>query len=169
MTLWSTRKPPWLICLLALGPFAAFAPAPAHAVGSASCTLSVTSLAFGQYVPSRSSPSDFTATINLVCFASGTTPVPILGTIALIGSPGSFARELTDGGHRLRYQLFLDPARTIPWGDGSGDTRTKSISGVVGLTSPLRETLTVYGRILARQADAAVGNYTDQITAILNY
>jgi len=169
VTLRSTRKPPWLIGLLALGPFTALAPAPAHAVGSASCTLSATSLAFGQYVPSRSSPSDFTATINLVCTASGTTPVPIVGTIALIGARGSSARELTDGSHRLRYQLFLDPARTIPWGDGSGDTRTKSISSVVGLTTPLRETLTVYGRILARQADAAVANYADQITAVLNY
>lgn len=169
MRLGSTTRPLWLICVLALGPFAALAPAPAHAVGSASCTLSATSLAFGQYVPSRSSPSDFTATINLVCTASGTTPVPILGTIALIGSHGSSARQLTDGPYRLRYQLFLDPARTIPWGDGSGDTRTKSISSVVGLTTPFRETLTLYGRILARQADAAVGNYTDQITAVLNY
>jgi len=43
------------------------------------------------------------------------------------------------------------------------------LPGVVGPTTPFRETLTVYGRILARQSGAVVGNYTARITAVLNY
>jgi spore coat protein U-like protein len=38
-----------------------------------------------------------------------------------------------------------------------------------GLTSPFRQVLTVYGRILARQTGTQVGDYTDQITVVLNY
>lgn len=153
----------WAGCLIALGP------APAHARGGLGCRISTTALAFGQYVPSRNGASDFTATVEVTCTASGTTSVPIVGSISLTGRGGNARRELSDGQHRLRYQLFLDPARTILWGDGSGGTRTKSITGVAGGATPFRETVVVYGRILARQSDAAVGNYTDQIIAVLNY
>jgi spore coat protein U-like protein len=44
-----------------------------------------------------------------------------------------------------------------------------SFSGVVGPNSVFRQPITVYGRILARQTDAAVGHYADVITAVLNY
>lgn len=159
----------WLTCLMALGACLALPPQPAHAGGGANCALSTTSLAFGQYVPSRSSPSDFTATISMTCTASGAAPVPVLGVISLTGSGGAFGSELADGPNRLRYQLFLDPARTVLWGDGGGASHTQTVSGVVGAATPFRATLTVYGRVLARQSDAAVGAYADQITAVLNY
>lgn len=143
--------------------------APAQAAGSASCTLATTPLAFGRYVPSRNSPSDFTSTITVTCIAAGTAPVSLLGTIALLNSGGSSGRVLRDGADRLRYQLFLDPGRTIPWGDGSGDSQTKSVSGTVDPNAPFRATLTIYGRVLARQSSTAVGQYADQIIAILQY
>ena len=66
----------------------------------------------------------------------------------------------------MRYQLFADPARTIPWGEGSG---AKTVSGVVGPAAPLHARFTIYGRILARQPQARVGNYADRVTAVLNY
>ncbi len=154
---------------IALGLLAASAAATANAAGSARCTLSATPLIFGQYVPSRNLPSDFTATLQLTCVASGTATANVEGTIGLIGPGGSSIRHLADGGRRLRYQLFADPARTIPWGDGAGDTQTKSVSGTVGPAAPMRHTFTIYGRILARQSDAAVGNYSDRITAVLDY
>ncbi|MDB5698831.1 MAG: spore coat protein, partial [Alphaproteobacteria bacterium] len=137
------------------------------AAGSASCAISSTSLAFGQYVPSHSKPSDFTATLTLVCTASANAPV--VGTIALLGMNGASGRALSDGSHRLRYQLFLDAGRTIMWGDGTGDSRTESISETVGRSATLRRNFTIYGRILARQSDVIVGNYVDGITAVLDY
>lgn len=112
-------------------------------------------------------PSDFTATLNLACAATGPGSASVEGTISLIGSGG--ARELSDGPHRLRYQLFADPARTVAWGDGSGDGRAKAVSGLVGPTTPLRASFTIYGRIFAGSPNAAVGNYADQITVVLNY
>lgn len=161
-----TRSRSWgfgVGCLLAIEP------APAQAGGNVSCSISTTALAFGQYVPSRDEASDFTATAQVTCTASGEAPAPVSVSIALIGRGANGRRELTDGANRLSYQLFLDPARTIPWGDGSGESRTQSISGVAGGATPFRATVIIYGRILARQAGASVGRYADQITAVLNY
>ena len=159
-----TRWQAWgLGCLVAL------APAPAQARGNVSCTITSTALAFGQYVPSRNGASDFTATIKVTCTASGEASAPVEGSISLIGRGASGRRELVDGANRISYQLFLDPARTILWGDGSGESRTQSVSGVAGGAAPFRATLTVYGRILARQAGISVGSYADQITAVLTY
>jgi spore coat protein U-like protein len=159
----------WPGVLMALMFVAALAPMPAYAGGGAGCSLSATPLAFGKYLPSSGSPSDFTASITVTCTASGAAPVPIHGTISLLGASGPAGRQLTDGGRRLRYQLYLDPARTIAWESGSGGDRTASVSGVVSPNTPFRQTLTVYGRILARQSEARVGNYADPLTVVLNY
>lgn len=132
--------------------------------GGASCVITTTSLAFGRYVPSRNTPVDFTATLTLTCVATGDGSASVDGTISLIGSPRG--PELTDGPHRLRYQLFADPARTDPWTDGAGAQR---VSGLVGPVHPLRASFTIYGRILARQPNAQVGNYADHITVVLKY
>jgi spore coat protein U-like protein len=163
------NKPNWPGSLLALMVLAALAAGPARASGGANCSVSATPLAFGKYVPTSTSPADFTATISVTCTTSGPTPAAIRGTIALAGGTGPSVRQLTDGVHRLRYQLYLDPTRSVLWGDGNGGSSTASLSGIVAPTTPFRQVLTVYGRILARQSGAPVGLYADQITAVLNY
>jgi spore coat protein U domain-containing protein, fimbrial subunit CupE1/2/3/6 len=155
--------------LAALMALAVLAPWPARAAGGATCSVSTTPLVFGKYVPSATSPSDFTATITLTCAASGTTPVPIHATIALTSAGGASARRLTAGARQLRYQLYLDPAKTVLWGDGSSGNDVATVSGVVDRTTPFRQAFTVYGRILARQSSTLVGNYGDQITVVLHY
>ncbi len=155
-----------VLVLLGLAPLAS---APARAAGGATCNLTTTPLAFGNYVPASSTPSDFTATISLTCTASSATPVPVQGTIALASSGGPSGRRLADGARRLRYQLYLDPARTVLWGDHSGGSDAAAFSGVAGASAPYRQELPVYGRILARQSGTSVGHYSDQITVILNY
>jgi len=147
---------------------AALSPTPAKAGGGASCNLSATPLVFGKYLPSSNAPTDFTATISLTCTASGTTPAPIHGSITLNGTGGPFGRQLASDAHRIRYQLYLDLGRTVPWGDGGGSDAV-AISGAVGPNTPFRRVVTLYGRILARQPGILVGNYADQITVILNY
>jgi spore coat protein U-like protein len=143
-------------------------PRSAQAVGGASCMLSATPLAFGRYVPFSGVPTDFSATLTVTCTAPGAAAVPVRGTIALAGGTGGpFARRLTSGRYGLRYQLFSDPGRTVPWGDSTAGT--VSVTGVVGPRTVFRQTLTVYGRILARQSGARVGLYTDQVMAQLNY
>ena len=148
-------------CLVALVLAASSAPASA---GGASCVIATTPLAFGRYVPSRNAPADFTATLSLVCTATGDASASIAGAISLLGS--SSERQLSDGPRRLRYRLYSDPARTVAWTDGSG---ARTVSGVVSPAMPLRVHLTVYGRIFAGQRTAQVGHYSDHITAIFTY
>ncbi len=169
MILQSQTQARWLVALVASILLVEFVPTPARAAGGANCAILVTPLVFGRYVPFSNSASDFTATITLHCSSSGTAAVPINGTIALIGSGGRSGRKLTSGTHQLRYQLYRDPGRTALWGDGGGAGGAAPVSGVVNATVPFQQTLTIYGRILARQSGAFVGSYSDQITAILNY
>jgi spore coat protein U-like protein len=139
------------------------------AAGGASCSLTATPLVFGNYVPFSSRPADFTATVTVTCTTSGAAPVPLQASIAVIGKGGPSGRRLSNGVYALRYQLYLDPARTMPLGDGSGGGDVISMSSVVSYNAPFRRAFAVYGRILARQSGATVGHYVDRITAILTY
>jgi spore coat protein U-like protein len=65
------------------------------------------------------------------------------------------------------YQLYLNPARTEPWGNDAG--ATMSFSGIVSPNSMFRESFTVYGRLLAGQSHARTGNYGDQVMVVLDY
>jgi spore coat protein U domain-containing protein, fimbrial subunit CupE1/2/3/6 len=148
---------------------AVLAPRQSVAAGGASCSLAATPLVFGNYESFSSQPADFTATVTVTCTTSGPAPVPLQASIGVIGRGGPFHRRLTDGVHALRYQLFLDPARTTPLGDGRGGGEVVSMSGAVSANAPFRQDFVLYGRILARQSAATIGHYVDRITAILTY
>jgi spore coat protein U-like protein len=141
----------------------------ARSNGSVTCALAITPLQFGEYVPFLGAPSDFSATITVTCATSGMAAEPWDGTIALIGAGRPGGLQLRQGSHPLDYRLYLDPARTLPWGDGSGEGAALPVSGMVGPTTPYRHTIVVYGRIPALQTSATVGRYSDQITALLDY
>jgi spore coat protein U-like protein len=146
------------------------APAGSALANSAvSCSLAATPLAFGQYVPFSNLPDDFTATITVTCTATGAATVPLQGSMSLIGAMGSSGRQLSNGRATLRYHTYLNPARTMYWGDGTGRGGTQAVTGIVGPGIPFRQSYTVYGRILARQSAVRVGTYADQITVMLNY
>ena len=161
-------KPVRRTWLRVLGLSLALAAGPGQASAAAICAVSSTSLTFGQYVPYEDMPTDSTATITVTCTSSNVVPVVINGSISLTGPGAPSDRELVDGANRLRYQLFLDPSRTMIWGDGSnGDAR--SVIGIASIAGPFEATVTVYARIPARQPGTMVGNYTGQITVVLNY
>jgi spore coat protein U-like protein len=154
-----------LVVVTFIGALAAW---PAHASGS-SCSLAATSLVFNEYVPFDSSPTDVTATITVNCTATGSTTVPLTGSISLSSTSSSYSRQLSDGSYVLRYHTYQNAGRTMFWGNGSGLGGTVAVSGMVGPSTPFQQTYTVYGRIPARQSGATVGSYTDQITVALNY
>lgn len=137
--------------------------------GSVTCSLATTPLLFGEYVPYLGVPSDFTATITVTCTTSGVATEHWDGTIVLTGTGRPASRQLKQGSHPLEYRLYLDPARTLAWGDRSGEGTVFPVSGVVGPTVPYRQIIVVYGRIPALQTSATVGRYADQITAVLHY
>ncbi|MEO8454787.1 MAG: spore coat U domain-containing protein [Sphingomicrobium sp.] len=157
------------IALSALPMLSAPTAASAHSNGSVNCALATTPLQFGEYAPFLGAPSDFTATITVICTTAAIAAEPWDGTIALIGAGRPGARQLRQGPHPLDYRLYLDPARTQPWGDGSGEGALLPVSGTVGPATPYRRVIVVYGRIPALQTSATVGRYTDQITALLDY
>lgn len=141
----------------------------ARSSGSVTCGVTVTPLHFGEYVPFLGAPTDFTATLTVTCTTTGTAAEPWNGTIALIGAGRQGSRQLQQGSHPLDYKLYLDPARTMAWGDGGSKGAVLPVSGTVGPTTPYRETIVVYGRIQALQTSATVGQYSDQITVLMDY
>jgi spore coat protein U-like protein len=134
------------------------AASPASATPPPSCSVAASGLNFGVYT-ATSGPVAFTGEIHVQCS----------------GGPGTFTVALTAGssgnatmrqmraadGRVVRYQLYLDPARTRPWGDGAN-------GGIAGPFSSSAMTLTVYGLLFSGQHVPAA-RVTDTVQAILSY
>ncbi len=135
---------------------------PVTATVIASCTVTATALAFGNYNGISGSMLDASATITPTC-TSGTSYAVALD--AGLGSGATMTtRKLTgyDGGE-LEYGIFTDISRSTVWGDGTGGTSMLSVTGT-GIAQPA----TMYGRIPAGQT-SAVGAYSDTVTVTLTY
>lgn len=124
----------------------------------AQCSVwSVTGVAFGGYDVFNPDPVDSTGRIQLVCWP----PQRIQVTLSRGSAPTYSPRRMTSGGETLAYNLFRDAARSVIWGDGSGGTQFYQGNGWIF-------SLTIYGRVTPAQ-NAAVGSYTDQIVAVINF
>jgi spore coat protein U-like protein len=132
----------------------------AASAAHADCTVSVGALAFGSYDVFAGSPTDSTATITYTCSVPATTPTLSIGT----GVAASFSpRKIKSGSNALSYNLYVDAARTMVWGDGTAGTSTVACSMGTGLTA------TVYARIFAGQTSAPVGSYADTVAVTINF
>lgn len=131
------------------------------------CTVStVTVMNFGAYDPFSSTPRDSTAQVTVGCLSLLSTQ-----TISIQLSKGSSntyaARTMQQGGYALQYNIYLDSNRTVIFGDGTGG------SSVDGPYAPSilvlgSYTLTLYGRIFARQ-NVPAGIYNDTLTVTVNF
>ncbi|MEO7736381.1 MAG: spore coat U domain-containing protein [Kofleriaceae bacterium] len=126
------------------------------------CSLSsVVGVSFGTYNVFDSAPVSSAGSLTYVC-----TGVQASDRVTIELSDASDApapRTLRAGAHTLRYQLFLDAARTILWGTGAGGTST------YGPVAPLEATPTlvpIYGLLPAHQ-DAPAGSYHDTVVVTL--
>jgi spore coat protein U-like protein len=130
--------------------------------GGNSCTISATPLMFGAYNVFDVSP---TVSTGAVLFRCG----PAVGAISIglgPGQAGSYAaRTLVDGVEALTYNLYLDAARTIVWGDGSGGSQMY-LSNNPPKSADVQ--LTVYGKIDSFQ-DVSAGSYADTVTVTVNF
>ncbi|MEH2244839.1 Csu type fimbrial protein [Nostoc sp.] len=124
------------------------------------CNVTISSVNFGSYDVFDGSNETSTGSIFYNC--SSATPVPTSITIDLSQGNGlSYTpRKLTFGSNYLNYNLYLDAAGSQIWGDGTNSDHY--------ISSTLTDTVTIYGIIPARQ-NAKVGNYTDSITATVNF
>jgi spore coat protein U-like protein len=125
----------------------------------ATCTISVTTLAFGAYMGTTDTTA--TATINFIC-SSGTNWN--IGFDAGLGTGATVTARAMAGSNSavLNYGIFQDPAHTVNWGNTPG---VDTMSGTALGSNALR---TAYGQIPAGQF-VAPGAYADTITATITF
>lgn len=165
MTRLGSRRAVSMAMLLA----AALVPAASHAAST--CNFSVSPVAFGTYSPVLATPDDSAGTVTITCT---NRPPPGFVDISYVvrlgrGQAGSFAtRQMAAGTSLLGYNLFVDAARTIVWGDGTAGTAVAATSFRLAGNKTESISHTIYGRIPARQA-AQVGSYSDTIVVTLEF
>lgn len=111
-------------------------------------------MAFGGYDLFSAFPLDSMGQLTVVCDAP--TPVRISMGSGTLGRLNP--RVMVQRGAELRYDLFLDAAHTIVWGDGSSGTVLYEATLPAGATV----TIPVFGRVFAGQR-VPPGAYTDRI------
>ena len=138
---------------------------------ASSCTVSATTLAFGQYDPAdanAAAPLDASGTVSVRCTRGTATAVAALdqGSNPATGSSCANPLRQMDGGAalRLRYDIYQDAGRAAPWGCDA--TNTQAIPTFTTSLTPVQ--LTTYGRIPAGQ-DAAIGSYTDTVQVSVTF
>lgn len=124
------------------------------------CKVTGTTLAFGAYDPTSATDLDGTSTLTVKC-----TKGAVVASVQLDKGANAGAgtqRQLLAGADKLSYNLFTDAARSLAW------TAATTGNGFTSAGPSTPNTLTVYGRIPLGQ-DVPVGNYTDSVTATVNF
>lgn len=136
--------------------------APVHAVNS--CSVSATSVSFGNYNPAATAATTSTGTVTVTCTITTADTI----TIALsTGSSGSYTpRTMLSGTNTLAYNLYLDTAHTEIWGNGMSGTSEDSFTLPAGAGGG--SLATVHGEIPAQQ-NPFPGTYSDTITVTVTY
>jgi len=123
------------------------------------CTVTATPLIFGSIGTLSPAPVDGIGRVSVSC--PQTTSYEVSIGPAPAGSTGY--REMTSGENRLEYQVYVDPTRQLPWGDGTASTFTASGSaGSEGLEH------VVYGRVFPRR-QTFPGHYSDSLVVTITY
>jgi spore coat protein U-like protein len=158
----------WVLLLMALG-------GSSHAL-ALSCllaTVSSTGPSFGTYTPDSIAANNSNGSVIVNCVVATALNGTTTATVSLsAGSAATFTpRTLLSGAHKLNYNLFIDPAYTQIWGDGTGSSLTVTDSFTFILTGGLiqSDTTTIYGQIPPLQLNVFPGSYSDTITVTVTY
>lgn len=127
------------------------------ATPTGACQIDVEPVSFG--VVEHDRRTDGIGRITVSCDA----PRPFLIGIGP-GQGGSERRMTGPDGATLRYDLYADPGRNLPWGDDQ--TGGSAVGGVSDGVHP--DTFTIYGRIPA-QGGKPPGIYTDSLLVTLSF
>jgi spore coat protein U-like protein len=125
------------------------------------CSITVTPVNFGNYNVSATSGKTSTGSVTYNCTSATAITIDLSA-----GNATSYTsyRQLKDGSHSLEYNLYLDAGGTQIWGNGIGGITDHYIN-----SSATTGTETIFGIIRPLQSGAYVGNYTDPITATINF
>jgi spore coat protein U-like protein len=133
----------------------------AHASSAPICQiLNLTPMAFGGYSSGANAPMDSMGEMELSCSAQ--MPVRIL--LGPSASGRELPREMRSSRGSLMYNLFMDAAHAVPWGDGTQGAPSYTVLVMGG--QPLR--LPIFGRVFGNQA-IPPGTYTDRIVVTLMF
>jgi spore coat protein U-like protein len=129
-----------------------------------SCTiLNASSVRFGSYNPFYTVPLDSAGTVSFRCTSVATADM--LSIELGRGTSNSYLpRAMMNRSTRLEYNLFLDAARTIVWGDGTSGTSTYTAHPAEGQAV----SVPIYARIPPRQ-NAEPGTYGDFVVLTILY
>ena len=122
----------------------------------ATCTISATNLAFGNYAGTQ---LDASANITVNC--TNTTPYNVGLDAGTATGATVNARKMKSGANLLNYALFSNSGRTTNWGSISAE-------GVPGTGNGSNQQITVYGRVAAGQS-VTPGSYADTVIVTLTY
>jgi spore coat protein U-like protein len=133
-------------------------------LASMHCTVTTsTSVNFAGYDVFDTTPLDGTGDVTLECTQVG--PSDLVSIEIGRGGARSFAtRAMQNGTHRLEYNLYLNAARTILWGDGTGGSETFRARPPTG--QPL--SVPIFGRIPPGQ-NVTPGDYSDRLIVTIVY
>lgn len=136
--------------------------APSVAI-AAGCSMDGGQVAFGRLDPLGRDAQQAIGTITLRCDG-------VEGSVVRVGlgSGNSMRfeqREMRDGAHRIRYNLYLDPAHERVFGDDSVGGNTLSLA-MPGSGVPM--SIPVYAVIAAGQV-MRPGAYSDEITVSIDF
>lgn len=126
------------------------------------CTVTTTPVNFGAYNPvtvNATAPLDNTGTIAVTCTKGATAWVGLNN-----GTATGTTRQMSSSAERLNYELYTDSTHSTVW----GNTVTTGVNVPASTGPQTPQNLTVYGRVAAGQ-NAAVGDYTDTVTATVNF
>jgi spore coat protein U-like protein len=132
------------------------------AAAAGQCSVSTSSINFGTYDVFDTAPNDSTGTVTLNCNGGAKNVTVEISR----GGASSFAlRRMVNGASQLRYNLYLNAARTIMWGDGTGGTQSHNLDNPPNNQDV---SLTIFARIAAEQ-DVSSGSYSDSVTVTVNH
>jgi spore coat protein U-like protein len=124
----------------------------------AACTVTTTSVTFGNYDVFVTTPVDSTGAVTVSCTQTTNVTVAI-GPSANSGGFNPRTMRHASLPDRMNYNLFTNASRNVIWGDGTAGTSTVLLSQV--RRNQPRVT-TIYGRITPGQ-DISVGSYSDTL------
>lgn len=124
------------------------------------CTISMTSVSFGNVDLTAGTPIDVTGTITVTCSGFNNDPPRLCISIGM-GTAGDSRTRKMQGVGTLDYDLYTNAGRTSVWGSWQTGYGT---AGVQATGTDGTSTFTVYGRIRPSQQSVAAGTYTSAFT-----
>jgi spore coat protein U-like protein len=129
----------------------------------ANCNITSSNVDFGDYDPLATSDLTANGSVTVTCTKGAVVTVDLNG-----GSQGAGAyNNMASGtGGLLQYQLFQDTGHNLRWNNSAG-TGGSSLSFTSSSLTPAVKT--IYGVVPKAQEAGVAADYTDTVTATVNF